>query len=169
MKKSLILSIFGILLFNTPVNSASTDGIASAVIVEQGAIEADIDMDFGVIIKPNGIKDDVILNTSNLITCPNSYDGWTCSGSPKSGKFIAYGGNGTYDVSYTNATLSDGLGNTMPLTINGPATITITNGTGELYVGGTLTVGTGNANSQQAGNYSTSNSGGTPYTVTINF
>ena len=171
MKHYIFLGVFSLLAMglSKTVLSASADGNASAVIVEQGGIESEVDMDFGVIVKPSGQAAKVKVSTSGLITCGDANSGWVCTGSPSAGKFKVYGSNGTYSVSYADGILSDGKGNTMSLRVEGVSSITLANGEASLLVGGELDVGNDNGNTQASGTYSTSNAGGTPYTVTVNF
>jgi len=159
----LLVCLFGTGARVDAASNSSIEGKASAVIVEQLGIESVADMDFGTIIKPT-YGGNVVLNASNYVTCPDNYN-WTCTGTPVSGKFMVYGANGTVNVTYTSGVLSDGNGNTMNLTISGSSTLSITNGRGSLSVGATLRIG----DTTPAGSYSTSNNGGTPYTVTVNY
>ena len=141
--------------------SADADGNASVVIVNQVGIESVEDMDFGTLISP-GYDGVFTLSTSGLLTCANN---WVCSGSPTAGKFKISANNASVNVTYQNGVLSDGTGNTLPLTVTGDTRVTMVHGEGTLSVGATLNVPWGTS----AGTYSTSNAGGSPYKVTVDY
>ena len=74
------------------------------------------------------------------------------------------------NISYTNGVLISGT-DTMALDINnvaiGNETSTTLSASGEatIYIGGLLTV----ASNQASGSYSTSNPGGTPYVISVDY
>lgn len=69
----------------------------------------------------------------------------------------------TCTFTYTNGTLSDGT-NTITFTPSGPSSQNVSTSP-NIYVGGTLAIQAG----QPEGDYSTGNTGGSPYTITAAF
>lgn len=84
-------------------------------------------------------------------------------GTPAAGKFRVVSNGQSVNVEYQNGVISDGNGHTLDVVVSGDNTVPIQNGEGILYVGATLSVPQG----VPAGNYSSSNVGGTPYRVTV--
>jgi len=160
----LMLSLAVVTLFpraGITAGPVDADGNASVVIVNQVGIESVQDMDFGTLISP-GYNGTFTLSTSGTLSCASQ---WICTGTPAVGKFIVSANNASVNVTYQDGTLSDGAGHTLALAVTGDNTVTLTNGTGELKVGATLST----AWDTPAGTYSTANTGGQPYKVTVNY
>ena len=141
--------------------STSADGNVSVTIIEQASIESEADIDFGTLISP-GYQGTFTVNTSGLLSCATN---WVCTGTPSAGKFKILSNTASVDVSYQDGVLSDGLGHTLTVKVDGQKALSVVNGSATLYVGAELEVPYGTS----AGLYSTSNTGGTPYKVTINY
>ena len=147
--------------------AASVNGNADAVVIAPLTIVENAAMDFGSV-AGGANADTIVMDTTGnrtvtgpdaqiIATGPGSAGNFTITGEP----------NQAYTVSFSlSATLDDGGGNTMTVnnfTDNNPSPLDA-GGTDTLLVGGTLNIGA----SQAAGNYSTT-TGGTPYTVTVNY
>ena len=124
-------------------------------------------MDFGTISGgPNA--DTIVMDTTGARTVTGTDAQIIATGPGAAGTFTITGEpNQAITVSFSlSATLDDGTGNQMTVdtfTSNAPAAVAA-GGTNSLLVGGTLNIGA----NQAAGNYSTT-TGGTPYTVTVNY
>ena len=125
-------------------------------------------MDFGRIYPGSSNGTASIPNSADTITCPT---GGVCTGSVNRGEIIISGSNNMgVNISYTNGVLISGT-DTMALDINnvaiGNETSTTLSASGEatIYIGGLLTV----ASNQASGSYSTSNPGGTPYVISVDY
>ena len=145
----------------TPVN-----GTASATAFTPLSITETISMDFGTL-AGGPIAGSVILDTAGgrsatgdvqlLAAAPGSAAAFQVSGEP----------NQAYSLAFGNGTLAIGSGQTIGVsafTDNSLGTIP-GSGTETFQVGATLSIGS----NQPAGNYSTANGGGVPYTITINY
>jgi hypothetical protein len=149
--------------------SESIQGTSNAEILQSISVTEDAEMNFGRIF-PNGNSGTAsIPKTSDTITCVS---GGTCTGTVTRGQFsISGSANIDVSISYVDGVLSDGSGNTMALdiesaTVDNDTTKTLdASGDATVYIGGILSI----TSSQIAGSYSTSNSGGTPYTVNVNY
>ena len=164
---SLVLATFG--SRDVFAAGADADGNASVVIVNQASIENTVDMDFGTLIAPNATGSNgsgtFTLSPSGALSCAQ---GWVCSGSPAVGQFEISANNASVSVTYENGVLSDGVGHTIALNVNGagnPDSVNLTNGKGILKVGASLSTDW----NTEAGTYSTANIGGTPYKVTVSY
>lgn len=146
----------------TPI---SIEGQASITVVEQAVITKVKDMTFGTVTSP-GIAGNFVLDKNGTFTCPS---GWMCTGTPERAEFEIQAGSSPVSLTYTDGKLAhkSQSANTFTLRIDGPQTLTINSSThkGTLRLGGTLNI----PRLALAGDYSTSNSGGTPYTVTVNY
>ena len=127
-------------------------------------------MDFGQI-SSGSAGGTIILNETSGARSVGSGDADVVSnataGTP--GTFTIQGDIGlTFNVSYVNGMLTDPAGSNA-MTISGftdtTAAITLTGGADPFSVGATLTL----SGSQPAGNYSTANPGGVPYSITVNY
>ena len=120
-------------------------------------------MNFGLIAHDNTAKT-VTLTNAGTVTCPANY---LCTGTPTTGQFTV-AGQGTENISITLAggILSDGNTHTLALTptVASPTQALIA-GAATINVGASFTT----VANQTAGLYSTENSGGLPYTVTVNY
>jgi hypothetical protein len=127
-------------------------------------------MDFGQI-SSGSTGGTITLNAVSGVRTAGSGDADVVSnaiaGTP--GTFTIQGDAGlTFNVSYMNGLLTDSGGGN-PITISGftdtSAAVILTGGADALSVGATLTL----SGSQPAGNYSTANPGGIPYSITVNY
>lgn len=144
--------------------AATANGGATAIVVSPLTVAESLAMDFGTVLAGASGGTVEINATAGTIVLGGTA---TQSGAFNAATFDIVGTNGlTYLVTYTNGTLSDGS-NTMSLaTFNDNAIGTIpVSGTETFSVGGILTVGVG----QTPGTYNTTNAGGVPYTVTVNY
>lgn len=145
----------------TPVN-----GTASATAFTPLGIVESVAMDFGTV-AGGPIAGNVVVDTSGgrtatgdvqlLAAGPGSAATFQVSGEP----------NQTYSLAFGNGTLTNAGGQVISVstfTDNSLGTIP-GSGSETFQVGATLGIGS----NQPAGNYSTANSGGSPYTVTINY
>ena len=145
----------------TPVS-----GTASATAFAPLSITETVSMDFGTL-SGGPIAGSVILDTGGgrsatgdvqlLAAGPGSAASFQVSGEP----------NQAYSLAFGNGTLANGSGQTIGVgtfTDNSLGTIP-GSGTETFQVGATLSIGS----NQPAGNYSTANGGGVPYTITINY
>jgi len=147
--------------------AATVNGNADALVIDPLSIVENSAMDFGTVAGgPNA--DTIVMDTTGGRTVTGTDAQIIATGAGSAGNFTITGEpNQAYTVSFSaSATLGDGGGNTMTVdsfTDNSPSPLSGA-GTDTLLVGGTLNVGA----SQAAGNYSTT-TGGTPYTVTVNY
>ena len=127
-------------------------------------------MDFGQI-AAGSTGGTIILNETSGIRSVGSGDADIVNdavvGTP--GTFTITGDAGlTFNVSYTNGSLTDSTGGnviTISTFTDTTAAITLTGGADPFSVGATLTL----SGSQPAGTYSTANPGGIPYSITVNY
>lgn len=145
----------------TPVN-----GTASATAFTPLSITETVSMDFGTL-SGGPLAGSVILDTGGgrsatgdvqlLAAGPGTAATFQISGEPSQAYSLAFG----------NGTLANGSGQTIGIsafTDNSLGTLP-GSGTETFQVGATLAIGA----NQPAGNYSTANGGGVPYTITINY
>ena len=149
----------------TIANAASTSGTASAVVEAPLTVAQDAEMNFGTV-TGGATPGTVVLDTAGARTVTGGAQ--VIALNPGSaGIFTITGEAGrTYVVTFSaSATLSDGS-NTMTVdsfTHNSSGTLV---GNSESFqVGGTLNVGA----NQISGSYSTTNAGGSPFTITVNY
>lgn len=144
--------------------AATANGDATAIVVSPLTVTESLAMDFGTVLA--GASGGTVEINATLGTVVLGGTA-TQTGAFNAATFDIVGTNGlTYLVTYTNGTLSDGA-NTMSLTTfndNALGTIPVS-GTETFSVGGILAVGLG----QTPGTYNTTNAGGAPYTVTVNY
>lgn len=145
-------------------------GRSNAFAVTPLTITPGVSMDFGQI-SPGTAGGTIILNAISGARTVGSGDadvvGDAIAGTPAT--FTIQGDVGlNFNVSYINGLLTDSAGGN-PITISGftdnTAGLTLTGGADTFSVGATLTL----TGSQPAGNYSTVNPGGSPYTITVNY
>ena len=153
--------------FDTIAMAAGVNGNADAEVIEPLAITEVSAMDFGTVAGGPG-ADSIVMDTTGARTVTGTDAQIIAAGAGSAGNFSITGEpNQAYSVTFSaSATLDDGGGNTMTVdtfTDNAPSPLSGA-GTDTLLVGGTLNVGA----SQTAGTYSTT-TGGTPYTVTVNY
>ena len=144
--------------------AATANGDATAIVVSPLTVAETLAMDFGTVLAgASGGTVEINAGLGTIVLGGTA----TQSGSFNAATFDINGTNGlTYLVTYTNGTLSDGTF-TMSLTTfndNSIGTIPVS-GTETFSVGGILAVGVG----QNPGTYNTTNAGGAPYTVTVNY
>ena len=147
--------------------AAQEDGSAVAVVIAPLIVTENTAMDFGTV-AGGANADTIVLTTAGARTATGT-DAQVIGAGGAAGNFTVSGEAGSsYVVTFSaSATLSDGGGNTMTVnnfTDNNPSPID-GGGSDTLLVGGTLNIGA----NQAAGNYSTANGGGAPYTVTVNY
>lgn len=164
--KSILTVIVMLSLTATTFAQTSASATATATILTPIAITKDIDMNFGnlavnntagtVILAPDGTR----TATAGVTFLP------TNPGTVTAAAFTVTGlADATYSITLpSGATTLTSAGNTMTVdtwTSSPTPTGTLTGGSEEVYVGGTLNVGA----SQPAGIYIS----GTPFTVTVNY
>ena len=147
--------------------AASTNGTADALVITPIAITETAAMNFGTV-AGGANADTIVMDTAGVRTITGSDAQVIAASASSAGTFSITGEAGqAYTVTFSaSATLSNGT-DTMTVdtfTDNAPSPID-GGGTDTLLVGGTLNVGA----NQASGAYSTSNAGGTPYTVTVNY
>lgn len=152
-------------LLQKKATTASVVGTMSMEVLKSLVIENPVELNFGLIAPELPLTGGVLkLNKdSGTITC---LEGSTCLGNPVRGLFTVLGSNGPISLSYVDGTLSDGT-HSMNLSVNGPSSVTIVNGTAEFYVGGDVTIGSEDLEGAGSGDFNTRNSGGMPYMVNI--
>jgi hypothetical protein len=157
MKKLIILSLAALFSINQAFG-ASTTGSAGVKIFQALTIEPDTALNFGSIAP--GSTDGTITLSADAVTAPNVTGGITIvTGSTNSaGKFIV---SGETDATYILDTIGDitlalvgGSGTTMTVSdVTTSAGRTLTNGTNDLFIGGTLNVAANQAAGVYAGIY----------------
>lgn len=150
-------------------NAATQNGNATAEVINPITITESQVLNFGqfAVGTAGGA---VIMTDGGAISAGADIDLLGSSGAQQGTFAISGQANKAIAVTVSGAaTLSDGLAtpNTMGLTASAttPPSVLDASGAATLNVGGVLTVG-GN---QAPGTYSTTNSGGIPYTVTVNY
>lgn len=150
--------------------SARVSGRATSFSITPLTLTPGVNMDFGLI-SSGSAGGTIILNETSGARSVGSGDADVVSnaaaGTP--GTFTIQGDIGlTFNVSYVNGVLTDPAGGNA-MTISGftdtTAAITLTGAADPFSVGATLTL----SGSQPAGNYSTANPGGVPYSITVNY
>jgi len=153
--------------FGTIASAAEVNGNADALVIAPLSVTETSAMDFGTVAGgPNA--DTIVMDTAGGRTVTGTDAQIIATGAGSAGNFTITGEpNQAYTVTFSaSATLDDGGGNTMTVdtfTDNSPSPLSGA-GTDTLLVGGTLNVGA----NQAAGTYSTT-TGGSPYTVTVNY
>lgn len=150
--------------------SKSATGIADTFSITPLTLTPGVNMDFGQI-SSGSAGGTIILNETSGARSVGSGDADVVSdaavGTP--GTFTIQGDVGlAFSVSYTDGLLTDSAGgNTITVTgfTDTTAAITLTGGADPFSVGATLTL----SGSHPAGNYSTANPGGIPYSITVNY
>lgn len=145
-------------------------GTSETVAITPLTLTAGVAMNFGQLASGSS-GGTIVLNASSGARSVGSGDAEVITvaspGTP--GTFTIQGeASQTFSVSYGNGSLTNaGGGNAMALTgfTDTSAAIVLTGGADPFSVGATLNM----SGSQPAGNYSTSNPGGVPYTVTVNY
>lgn len=150
------------------------NGSATAVVLTPLTVSQTTELDFGTLYAGSTAGTVVIPADGSAVTATG---GTTYVSGATRSQFTVSGAVSTLidvTVDGTGARLGDGTGNLMPLTLNatngldtnGLVTTGTTDGSGGLifYIGATLSVGP----NQTEGTYSTA-TGGTPYTVTVNY
>ena len=150
--------------------AASVSTSASATSLTILSVAPGFPMDFGMVASgPSGGTVVMDVNGNRTVTG----DGQILAAGPGSPATFSVSGepNLSYSIIYSAGTLSDGLVNKNTLTVDaftdsksGLGTLD-TNGNDSFNVGATLNLGA----MQPAGNYSTANGGGSPYTITVNY
>ena len=154
-------------LYSAGIIAASTTGDADAVIVAPIVLTPGPAMNFGSIAAaPTGGGNSTISvdNSGGLSVAGNALIMSTTGAAPL--KFDISGYNASYTITYTDGTLINGTGGTMNVHITGDdsASVSLSSTAQTITAVGDLSV----AESQQAGNYSTTG-GGTPITITANY
>lgn len=161
------------LLLASNVFAATGTGHAQAELSQPLTVENTQNINFGTIsIDPGAGTQTVSLTNSSVVTCPASY---SCSGGAHWGLIKVKGAQDqivNVNMIGSTATLSDGSGNTITLdpwfsTGGDEYTKSLSSISGELNMGiyASITF-TGN---EVAGTYSSTNAGGSGYTVTVNY
>lgn len=161
-RTSLSVAVFAGLFANSAF-AASTMGDAQVIIRSGLSITQAQSMNFGVI-DHDATSQAVAMTVAGVVTCGT----YTCTaGTRQQAQFTITGaGTATVNVTKVDGVLSDGAGNTIALAPTLPgATIALAAGTATLNVGGTFTP----IATQVTGLYSTSNSGGVPYIINVNY
>jgi hypothetical protein len=153
--------------FSSVAQAVDVDGNADATVIAPLSIVENAAMDFGTV-AGGANADTIVMDTAGGRTVTGTDAQIIATGPGSAGNFTITGEpNQAYTVTFSaSATLDDGGGNTMTVdtfTDNSPSPLSGA-GTDTLLVGGTLNIGA----NQAAGAYST-NFGGTPYTVTVNY
>ena len=168
-RKSLMLGVtFAVSAqIGTIATAAEVNGRADALVITPLSIAIVADMDFGTVAGGVG-ADAIVMDTAGGRNAVGADAQVIAAGAGAAASFTITGEpNQAYTVSFSaDATLDDGGGNQMTVdtfTDNAPSPLEA-GGTDNLLVGGTLRVGA----SQIAGAYSTT-TGGTPYTVTVEY
>ena len=150
-------------------NTAIT-GVADSFSITPLTLTPGVSMDFGQI-SSGTAGGTIILNETSGARSVSAGDADVVSnavaGTP--GAFTITGDVGmAFNVSYVDGVLTDASGGN-PITIGAftdtTATLILTGGVDSFSVGASLTL----TGSQPAGNYSTSNPGGVPYSITVNY
>lgn len=161
------------LLLTSNVFAATGDGHAQAELAKPLSVTHWQSVYFGTIAIDPAAGPQVVelVGLSNSINCPATY---VCSGSPTRGVLQIRGApNTSVQISFegSTATLSDGLGNTVifdPEYWTGVETASLsTSGSGDAYaeISGEITF----TGTEPSGTYSSTNAGGSGYTVTVNY
>ena len=165
--KRLALAICAMGIFVGSAQADTVNGRADAVVIEPLSITENISMDFGTVAGGPAIGT-VVLDVAGARTTTGDAE-IIAAGAGAAGDFTITGqASQAYTLSFSaSATLATGLGPTMTAdTFTDNSLGTLPAGGSETFqVGATLNVGA----SQAAGNYSTANGGGAPYTVTVNY
>lgn len=152
-------------LFANSAFSASTTGDAQVIIRSALGISQTQAMNFGRVEHDNTVQT-VTVSSGGAVTCGGAY---LCTGGTQAaGQFTITGtGTSTVNVTRQDGILSDGSGHTTALTPTSANTIALVAGSAVLNVGGSFsfTPVTG----QESAVYSTSNSGGQPYVISVNY
>ena len=153
--------------FATSANADTANGRVDATVIAPLTIAAGNDMLFGSVAGGTGTGT-VVLTTGGGISTTGDATAVPASGA-QAGTFDISGAPGaSYAISFSaSGTLTDGGSNSMTVdSFSDTASGTIPGGgTETISVGATLNVGA----SQAAGSYSTTNTGGSAYTVTVNY
>ncbi|MBN1783644.1 MAG: DUF4402 domain-containing protein [Alphaproteobacteria bacterium] len=172
--KLFTLSLFALGAMLTSNTFAATGtGHAQAELTNPLTVVNNVTLNFGTIaIDPAAGAQTLAMNGSGIVVCPATY---VCSGSSVYGRVTVTGSPDTLvslSLSGSTATLSDGAGNSLIFdpyfnnetdsVINSPLSAV---GVATIFVMGSIDF-TGN---EVAGTYSSSNAGGTGYTVTVNY
>lgn len=166
-------SIFAMgLVLGSGTFAATGTGHAQAELTSPLTITNTVNVDFGVIaIDPAAGPQTILIDGTHTVHCPATY---VCSGTPSGGGLQI---TGAPDVTvYVNlvgstATLSDGTGNSITFdpsfgnSSDSTPFIIATNGTRNVSIIGELTF----SGNEPAGTYNTTNTGGSGYTVTVNY
>lgn len=166
-KKLLMLSAtFAIAAqFDSIAIAASVDGAATAEVIAPLTISEFTAMDFGEIAPHLTIADTITMDTSGNRSADGG-DAETIGGVGTPATFEITGkASQNFSLSYTAGVLSNG---TDTMAVNGFTdndTGTLTGGTDRFQVGATIALGI----NQATGTYSTASTGGSAYTVTINY
>ena len=124
-------------------NSDTKPFTATAKIVKPLTLTKVKDLDFGTITMGNSLtSSDVTVDQAG--TAPTCGANLSCT-APTAGSFTVTGvGTQSLTVSLTPpATLKDASNNTVALTVDAPATVALTNGSGSFGIGGKITVTSG--------------------------
>ncbi|MBN1783792.1 MAG: DUF4402 domain-containing protein [Alphaproteobacteria bacterium] len=170
--KYLYILITGMTL-STNVFAATGSGHAQAELSNPLSVSFPANINFGSIsIDPGAGAQTITISTTSTVTCPSTY---VCTGPASRAIVRVMGMPGALiniDMSGSIATLSDGTGNTLifdPVLSNGedawPPLSINPDGSQQWAIGGSIDF-TGN---EVAGTYSSQNTGGSGFTVTINY
>lgn len=174
MKK--IFALFAInFLISSVALAATGSGHAQAELTNPLVVTNALDVKFGTIsIDPSAGPQSIEINAYSQVTCPPAY---VCSGATQAGAVFVDGAPNTsvhISVTGSTATLSNGLGETLVFdpyidlySSQTEATTKSLNASGRVSnaIGGTITF-TGN---EIGGVYNTTKTGGSGYTVTVNY
>lgn len=132
----------------TPALAANPEPFtATATIVKPIEITKADDLNFGTITMGSALVSSTVSVAASDGAISACGAALTCSGTSKPAKFDVVGfGNLTADLTYVGPTqLTNASGDTVDFTLDGNDTVTLTNGAGTFYAGGTITVATATA------------------------
>ena len=150
--------------------NTSGTGIADTFSITPLTLTPGVNMNFGLV-STGSAGGTILLNEASGVRSVGSGDADVVNGAVVGipGTFTIQGNIGlTFGVSYTNGSLTNSVGgNAMAISgfTDTTGSLILTGGVDSFSVGATLNL---NA-SQPAGNYSTANPGGVPYSITVNY
>ena len=168
MKKVISASVLTLALLagtNVMAREAEGTGDAKATLETGMQVEGKDVVDFGTLTRFGSGAGTVSLSTSGTLTDTDTIKG---DGNATVGTVELTGAHDTVitDIQYGAATLSNGSGKTITMTVDGETTDKLdAEGKATLSVGGSLTL----AGDEPDGEYSTEKADGVPYKVTVSY